>query len=183
MSQSASFYSIADKDFKIIQQSEDSELDIAPYVTSYCTLDDSYMALEFTLVTNQTEDAIIILEEIFNPAASFGGSDFSGIDIDSIDPIAFETMIMNDASVYYLSPETIDSIVVLLDQISTDDILSNYNATALNENDIYPGKWHNDESAGLLYNGSHLQKSYNELKSFFQIAADKKDYILTFLQG
>jgi hypothetical protein len=156
MSQSASFYSIAAKDFNIIQQSEDKELDIAPFVKSYCTLDDSYMALEFTLVINQPEEGIATLEEIFNPAASFGGSDFSNIDIDSIDPAAFETMIMNDASVYYLSPETINDIVALLDQITEDDILSNYNASALNENDIYPGKWHNTESNELPYNGTHL---------------------------
>jgi hypothetical protein len=183
MSQSAFFYSVAPADFNTIQQSENKELDIAPYVKSYCTLDESYMALEFTLIKDLEEEDILLVEEIFNPASSFGGSDFSDIDIDNIDPQALEAMVMNDSSIYFLPPDTISEIAVLLDRISSDTIAANYDATALNENDIFPSRWHNDSNGESLYNAAHLQKSYAELKSFFSSVAFEKDYILTYMQG
>ena len=183
MSQSASFYSIANADFNTIEQSEDKELDIAPFVKDYCTLDGSYMALEFTLVSGQDEEAITFIEEIFNPTESFGGSDFSDIDIDNIDPQALEAMVMNDASVYYLPPEKISGITQVLENIDDNFIAANYDPVALNDNDIYPAKWHNDSNPELQYNAAHLQKNLRELKSFFQKAALAKDYVLTYIHG
>jgi hypothetical protein len=183
MSQSASFYSVAEIDFNIIQQSENKELDIAPFVKAYCTLDESYMALEFTLVNNLQEEDTLLIEEIFNPASSFGGSDFSDVDIDNIDPQVLEAMVLNDASVYYISPETVAEITGLLSRINEETIAANYDAVALNENDIFPVKWHNDNNSDLKYNVAHLQKTYRELKSFFAAASLEKDYVLTYIQG
>ena len=182
MNQSISFYSIAAFDFDKIRQSENKELDIAPFVKSYCTLDESYMGLEFTLINNLQEEDVFLIEEIFNPASSFGGSDFSDIDIDTIDPQVLETMVMNDASVYYLSPETIGEISGLLSRINEETIVANYDAAALNENDIFPVKWHNDNRPDLQYNAAHLQKTFDELKSFFTSASLEKYFILTYIE-
>lgn len=183
MNQSASFYSIATTDFETIRQSEDKEIDIAPYVKAYCTLDDSYMALEFTLVVNQSEEATMLIEEIFNPSASFGGSDFGNIDIDNIDPEVFEAMVMDDSSVYYLAPGTVNQALAVLHTISEAAILNNYDAAALNENDIFPGKWHSDNNPELPYNAIHLQKTFAELETFLTTAADNNQYVFTYLQG
>ena len=183
MSQSASFYSIAPSDFLVIQNSDDKELDIAPFVKAYFTLEESFMALEFTIVKGQDEEAVSLLEEIFNPSSSFGGTDFSDIDIDTIDPERLEAMVMDDASVYYLAPDTITAISAILNKISESDIVANYDAAALNDNDIYPGKWNNDSSSDHRYNMLYIRDNFNELKSFFSKAAGEKDYIITYTDG
>ena len=92
-------------------------------------------------------------------------------------------MVMNDASVYYLPPEKISGITQVLENIDDNFIAANYDPVALNDNDIYPAKWHNDSNPELQYNAAHLQKNLRELKSFFQKAALAKDYVLTYIHG
>jgi hypothetical protein len=181
MSQSSSFYSIAPDDFFAIAKSEDKDLDLTPFIKAYCTLEGSAMGLEFTLVKGLDEESLVLIEEIFNPSQSFGGADFSHIDIDTIDPEALESMIMDDASVYYLTPATVGSIAALLENINESTIATNYNAGDLNDNDIYPGMWYTDESASPAYNKQHLIKDYTLLKTFLQNAAAEKDYIITYV--
>jgi hypothetical protein len=181
MSQSASFYSIAADDFLMIEKSGDKDLDLTPFIKAQCTLEGTAMGLEFTLVKDLDEESVILIEEIFNPSESFGGADFSEVDIDTIDPEVLETMVMNDSSVYYLPPEVIHRISELLDKITEADIAMNYNPAALTENDIYPGLWHMDEGDTRGFNSQHLIKDYIALKTFLKNAAAEKDYVITYV--
>lgn len=181
MNQSACFYSVASNDFLTIQKSQDKNLDLAPYIKASCILEGTFMGLEFTMVKGRNEETTSLIEEIFNPSESYGGADFSDIDIDKIDPEELEAMVMNDASIYFLAPGTISEISEALDSVTETEIAANYDAFELNENDVYPGVWQTEEANSLTFNRQHIVKDFCSLKDFLKKAKTERDFIITYM--
>ena len=89
-----------------------------------------------------------------------------------LDEIVFPTL--------YLDAATIVAIKALFDNITTAAIDSLYNAAVLNEEGIYPGVWHNDNSPDQGFNKQHLAEDFEKLKTFMGEAAAEGDYVLVY---
>jgi Domain of unknown function (DUF1877) len=183
MGQSATLYRVSTESFKVIEESENkdrSNLITHKLRKDYSTFEDSFMAIEYILEKGESPSTKELISQIFIPQNSLGGYDFSGLSEKEILNILMN-MKEEDASYSYLNPDTISKLNSFLNHISDAEIQSRYDADELNDNEIYPYEWHNDNSEDLAYNERHILKDVVQLKSIIATAQKENDYIFVFV--
>jgi len=151
------------------------QFDIA-YAKSHATFQGSIMGLEYILSKGQDDSTSELVREIFNPKQLLGGQD-----LNSLTPEEQLAFYESGRFISYLDKTAISKLNDFLDKVSEVDIHSQYNATELNNNGIYPEIWHDDNSPGQAYNKRQILDDLKELKTIFNQAAKQGDYILVFI--
>ena len=78
----------------------------------------------------------------------------------------------------YLNIEELTEISKIISEITESEIKEKYNATELNENDIYPNEWTNENIEGESNNLNHLIEDFSELKKIIIQASKEENYLL-----
>jgi hypothetical protein len=164
MSQSTTFYRISKDKFRELETSG-GEFEISS-AKNYVTFEGSFMALEFILSKDRDDPTAELVSELFNPGQSIGEQN-PGIDDFDFEEFDFDDM---RSSIPYLDVAAISSIHAFLDQVSTEDIESLYDAEELNSNGIYPELWRNDNSPEQAFNLRHVSQDFEELRSIVRKA-------------
>jgi Domain of unknown function (DUF1877) len=112
---------------------------------------------------------------LFNPTQSLGGQD-----IEKLSPEEQMEFYENGGFIRYLDTTIISKLNKLLDTFSEADIQSKYDADELNDNEIYPEVWHNDNSPDQVYNQRHIIEDFTELKTIIKQSNQNNDYIFVF---
>jgi hypothetical protein len=176
MSQSATLYRVSHDTFEQLEKSAHEKRFNISSAKNYTTFQGSFMGLEFILSKGQDASATDLIKEIFNPKQSIGGQDFA-----SLTPEEQFEYYENGMPISYLDTTIISKLSDLLDKISEQEIHLKYNANELNDNGIYPGIWHDDNSHDRAYNERQILEDYKELKNIIKQAAGENDYILVFV--
>ncbi len=176
MSQSATLYRISFDTFCILNKVPNAEAFNINSTKGYHSFQGSFMGLEYILSKTQDISAIPLLKQIFNPSSVMGSDSFQHINSDEhlesyegVEPIS------------YLDPVIIAKLDSILDSISDNTIDYNYNAEELNQKNIYPAIWHNDDSPDQVFNKRQILEDARLLKSLIKEAHKEKDYILVFV--
>jgi hypothetical protein len=175
MSQSTTFYRISKDKFRELEKSG-GEFEISS-AKNYVTFEGSFMALEFMLSKDLNDSTAELVSELFNPAQSIGEQNPGIDDVDSFEEFDFDDM---GSSIPYLDAAAISSIHAFLDQVSTEDIESLYDAEELNSNGIYPEVWHNDNSPEQAFNLRQVSQDFEALRSIVRKAAEEGDYLVVY---
>ena len=124
------------------------------------------MGIEFVLTKDKSELHKNILNQIFNPKDFLGDFDFENPDFD-------EMLDFMESGNYfpYLSIEKVTEIAKIISEINESEIKDKYNATELNDNDIYPKDWAEKNIAGESNNLNHLIDDFGELKKIIILFA------------
>lgn len=125
-------------------------------------LDKTWDAINFLL----TGHGIVTIDKAEPPLSRVI---FSGQFID-------ENQDMGYGPAQYLSPDQVKDVNRELLKISSDDLRKKYDAEKLNENEIYPQAWSDDE--GEL---NYLTENFEELKSFYSDADKGGQAIITYI--
>ncbi len=177
MSSSATFHRISEDNFKIIQQATSgTKPNYLSLAEDAATCTGSHRALEFILSLGQANETIELVSEIFNPKRAIGELEF-----DILPPKEKWEMYERGDYIPYLEPVTISKFANLLNNISVNDIRNMYDAQELNDNNIYPKVWHDENSADKSFNERHILEDFQELKQIFKIADKEKNYILVYI--
>ena len=166
MSQSASFYSLNENEFRSLNP---NGLYILSISSDYITLDGNHEGLQYILSKVRPESADII-NEIFYPTTFIGNDAESDIDFD-----------MDNLPVYYLEPHKIRFLSQILLTISENEIIEVYNPSELNSQDIYPSVWNRSSDQMTAFSEKHLEEGFRLLKDFINKAASESSYILIFI--
>lgn len=172
MSQSTTLYRISKDKFNELEASGSFEPSLAK---NYITLEGSFMALEFILSKNQDDATADLVKELFNPDQSIGGQHF---DLDALE--SFEEFDFDAMPISYLDAATIGNIHKILDNISTTEIESLYDAEELNSNGIYPEVWHDDNSPEQAFNLRQVSDDFTELKTMIKQAKEEGDFVVVY---
>jgi len=177
MSQSATLYLISNERFELLEDNPDkTKIPTLSYGNE--TFEQTYEGLSFLLQKVFKGEDRALINEIFEPSEFIGeGLDDDLYESHTIDDIEkFE-----ENAIYYLDPEQISRINVLLTNLNITTVLNMYNPAEFNNNGVYPEVWHNDESKGLAFNKVHLKENLETLTHFFKTAAAADDYVLIFV--
>lgn len=79
---------------------------------------------------------------------------------------------------HILNIEKVTEISKVLSEITESEIKEKYNATELNDNDIYPSEWTNENIKGESNSLNHLIEDFSELKKIIIQANNKENYLL-----
>lgn len=139
---------------------------------------ENQMASDFELFDKNFEGLIFILKKCLPDQSRlleelFYGTSYLGEltnDPDSVKKI-----------VPYHSQKKVKEFNDLLNSIEKDTFLSNYDSTELNQNEIYPNMWHDDESVDYGFNQIDLGNVFDALCRIFHQAATNNNYILCFI--
>ncbi|MFT3681333.1 MAG: DUF1877 family protein [Ferruginibacter sp.] len=176
MSQSATLYRISKDNFEKLKESEpNSYFDIGS-VKSYVTFPGSFMGLEFILSKGRDKSTIALVNAIFNSRNILGQEKY-----DSLPPEQKFEFYESGQLIPYINLETISKLDKLLNTVTENEIHLNYNAKELNENGIYPGVWHNDNTKDKAYNERDIMEGVADLKTIIGQAARENDFILVFI--
>ena len=174
MSQSTTIYSISKVIFDELKNSENRiEVKIHNRTKDYYTFQNTFKGIEFLLMKDKSEITKNILNQIFNPTEHLGNFDFENAN--------FEQMFnfMNSGNYFpYLTKEKIIEINRIISDISESEMKNNYNATELNENDIFPNEWTNENREGESNNSQSLIEDFLELKKIIAKATKEENYLL-----
>jgi hypothetical protein len=176
MSQSATLYRVSQDFFEQLNNQGHKQKFDVDAAKSYSVFQGSFMALEFILSKGQDKSIAELVNEMFFPKQSIGDQQ-----IDSLTPEEQFEFYESGFFIPYLDISTISKLNNFIANISQTDIGSRYDAKELNDNGIYPGVWHNDDSPDQAYNERHILEDFNELKSIIKQADTEKDYILVFV--
>jgi len=177
MGSSATFHRISADNFNIIQQAPGGTILSYPSLAeNAATCTGSHWALEFILSSGQENKTIELISEIFTPKKAIGEEEFN-----VLPPEQKWEMYERGDYIPYLDPVIISKFSNLLDNMSENDIKSKYDAKELNDNEIYPKVWHNDNSADHSFNERHIVEDFLELKGIFKAADKEKNYILVYI--
>jgi len=177
MSQSATLYLISNERFELLEDNPDkSKVQQLSYGNE--TFEQTYEGLSFLLEKFFKRDDLTLIREIFTPTEFIGeGLDDDFSELHSVDDIEkFE-----ENAIYYLDPEHLSRINILLTSLNITTVLNAYNAAEFNNNGVYPEVWHDDESESKAFNKAHLKESLESLVHFFKAAAATDDYVLVFV--
>ena len=125
-------------------------------------LDKSWDALNY-LLTGHTLDTI---EEAEPPLSDII---FSGQILD-------EDQDMGYGPAQYLEPEQVKEIHSALTGISVSDIREKYDAGGMNEKNVYPAAWKDNEE-----DKNFILDSFEDLKAFYEDAAEEGQSVISFL--
>lgn len=176
MSQSATLYRISQGTFIQLENlGNDTSFDMSS-ANSCVTFEGSFLGLTYVLSKNRNDLDQELINGIFNPAKLLGA--------ENVESLPFEDQFElydSEGLIQYQDPLMISSINRLLNGVSETDFGLNYDAKELNDNEVYPYVWHNDNSADKIFNKRHLLEEFIELKSFLLQAEKEQDYILVFV--
>ncbi|HEY0751954.1 MAG TPA: YfbM family protein [Chitinophagaceae bacterium] len=125
-------------------------------------LDKSWDALNY-LLTGHTLDTI---EDAEPPLSDIL---FSGQILD-------EDQDMGYGPAQYLEPGQVKVIHNALSEISVSDIRDKYDAGVMNEKNVYPASWKDNEE-----DKNYILDSFEDLKAFYEDAADEGQSVISFL--
>jgi hypothetical protein len=168
MSQSATLYRISQKTFFEVQSAPEISFDVA-LAKDNETFDGSFLALEFIL-----SKSFAAVTKLFNPTNHLGKKDFENLSIEE----QFENY-ESGLTVSVISPDTVSEMNELLTQVSESTI--RYDSQELNDNDIYPQVWHDNNSHDQVYNKRHILEDLIKLKTILKKAEIENDYIFLFI--
>lgn len=77
-----------------------------------------------------------------------------------------------DTPITFLTPQAVKEASEAMLQLSEEELESNFNSEVMEEAEIYPGEWYEEESL------ENLLFCFREVRLFFQQAADAGDAIL-----
>jgi len=176
MSQSATLYRISQDIFNQLDKPNNKQKFDRHSAKSYSIFQGTFMGLEYVLSKGQDNSTTELINEIFNPKLSLGGQDF-----ENLTPEQQFEFYESELFIPYLGKSTISKLNDFFSNISLTDIRAKYNAKELNDNRIYPGVWHNDNSPDNAYNERDICEGFEELKAIFNKANTEKDYIFVFV--
>ena len=176
MSQSATLYRVSKETFLQLNLPDNKQSFDFNMAKSDALLDGSFMALEYILSKGQDNSTIEIVKQIFAPEQAIGGQGFEGLTPE-------EHFEYYESGLYipYLDALIISKLNDFISNFSDSDIRSKYNAKELNDNGIYPGVWHNNNSKGLVYNERQILEDFEALKIILKQANIEGDYIFVFV--
>lgn len=125
-------------------------------------LDKSWDALNY-LLTGHTLDTI---EEAEPPLSDII---FSGQILDEDQDLGY-------GPAQYLEPEQVKEIHSALTGISVSDIREKYDAGVMNEKNVYPAAWKDNEE-----DKNFILDSFEDLKAFYEDAAEEGQSVISFL--
>jgi len=117
-----------------------------------------------------------LVSEIFTPKRAIGELEFN-----ILPPEEKWEMYERGDYIPYLDPTTISQFANLLDNILENDIKNKCDPKELNDNDIYPKVWHNNNSLDYSFNERHILEDFVELKKLFKVADKEKNYIIVYI--
>ncbi|WP_153795848.1 DUF1877 family protein [Foetidibacter luteolus] len=176
MSQSATLYRVSQDTFKQLNTSGSRQRFDITSAKSYTVFHGTFMGLEYILSKGQTNSTTELVSQIFNPKQSIGEQE-----LEALTPEEQLEFYENGSFIPYLDTLTIANLNDFFKDISLEDIRSNYDATELNGNHIYPYAWHNDNSFDLVYNERHILEDFRELATIIKQAEIEKDFIIVFV--
>jgi Domain of unknown function (DUF1877) len=177
MGQSATLYRISEDTFAQLEKSDTKhQFDIYSTSKSYSGFQGSFVALEYILSKGQDTKTAQIVSEIFNPSQKLGVKDFESLT--SEEQMEFYE---NGGFIYYLDKSIVSCINQFLETVPESDIHKKYDAKELNDNAVYPGYWHNDNSPDQAFNLRHILEDILELKKIFKQASQDNNYILVYV--
>jgi Domain of unknown function (DUF1877) len=180
MSQSTTIYNISKELFAELKNTENrNEIKIFNRTeNSYC-FQNSFAAIEFVLLKNKSEKNQKILNEIFNPTEYLGDFDFDKVNFENMDYVEEMFDFMESGNYYpFLNYEKVSEISKIISEITESEINENYSATELNENDIYPSNWSDENISGESNNANHLIEDFIELRKIIIQANNEENYLL-----
>ncbi len=180
MSQSTTIYNISKELFAELKNTENrNEIKIFNRTeNSYC-FQNSFAAIEFVLLKNKSEKNQKILNEIFNPTEYLGNFDFDKVNFENMDYVEEMFEFMESGNYYqYINYKIVKEISEKISEIMESEINENYSATELNENDIYPSNWCDENIEGESNNVNHLIEDFIELKKIIIQANKEENYLL-----
>jgi len=176
VSQSTTFYRFSTASFNCLKEAVNKEtFDIPALAKSYATLQGTFQAIEFLLSKDQVDSNTKLIKEIFNPFQTLGDPDLRKNTLEEQ-----QKFYESGGFIHYLSNETVFQIDQLLSHFPESYFHEHYNSQELNQNNIYPSAWHDDNSPDQGYNEDHIIVDVIQMKNIFTEAAMDNDYILVF---
>jgi hypothetical protein len=173
MGQAATLYRIGQDQFNRLQNN--SAGFTIKMTLDHKTFDQNFEGLIFLLTKVSPSPMHDLIHEIFYPGNSLG--DATRFEQGDFDPLSDEFA----EPIRYLNTENIRATKLFLDGVDERQLLSMYDSKELNDNGIYPGVWHNDESADQAFNRRHIQEGFQSLKQLFDEAVEEKSIVLVFV--
>ncbi len=176
MGQSATLYRILIDNF---ENSEKDKKQMISLTKDFVTFEKSFLGLDFILKKGEDERTKEIINSLFNPEVE--EVDWNSIDFDSLSNKEENELLNGDDAVCILSTEKVKEINEILRRLNKEDIASRYDSKELNEHDIYPRVWHNDNSPDKAFNLKNILDDFEQLRNIFKQAEKEGDYILQFI--
>lgn len=176
MGQSATLYRVGKNEFEQLAK-ESSGFDIN-MTEGYMTFEQNFEGLIFLLSKLSSEAQKIMIHGIFYPVDLLNKKeDFETNDFDILDDLSFP----ETEPIGYLNTERVKAIKLLLDGIDKQQLSDAYDPKELNENEIYPCVWHNNESFDQVFNERHIIEGFENLVKIFSDAVEKDNLIIVFV--
>lgn len=128
----------------------------------YLDIDKSWEAMLY-LLTGHTIDTV---DQAPPPLGLFF---FSGQLIDSAQDMGY-------GPAQYLNPDQVKAVHEALSRISEADFIKNYNASQMNEKNVYHSSWVDGED-----DKDYLTTYFQQLKNFYASAASEQEAIITYV--
>ena len=182
MSQSTTIYSVSKKTFTELQNSENRiEIDICNLAENDYCFQNSFEGVKFVLLKNKSEKTIKTLNEIFNPTEYLGDFDFDKVNFENMDYVEEMFEFVESGNYYpYINNKIVKEISKIISEITESEINENYSATELNENDVYPSNWSDENIKCESNNVNHLIEDFIELKKIIIQANNEENYLLIY---
>jgi hypothetical protein len=186
MSQSATFYPIDSGDFAAVKH-HPNNLDLLSDRNNYVSFQGTHEGLRFVLSKCLSGHESNLVNEIFYPTLYIGeiaqtvfpneaeAQEFVNI-TDNEDGDDFER-----EPITYHEPEKVRQIAFLLNNISNEQLLAQFNSEELNREGIYPWCWNSSQDGDQAYNERHLLADFQNLKELFNSASVTNSYLLCFV--
>ncbi len=183
MSQVATLYPVSSDVFNAIKTSISNREHIRT-VKNYVSFQGTHEGLRFVLSKGKDKKEIALINEIFYSTSYIGETSYHVFpkadevhefmnlrEDDDIEELGSEP-------ISYLDLDKIKQIAVLLNTISNDDFISEFDPEELNREKIYPCCWNNKPGENQIYNRKHILHDFQHLKEMFKNANNTNDYIL-----
>ena len=170
MGQSATLYEISKATFQEIVKDQ-SSFRISK-AEQYVIFEKNQEGVLFVLAKCVAEEHKEIIQEIFYPNDCIGGS---------IDGKPIDFLKLKEDLIFYLSIEKVIQVNDLVSKISIDDFLSQYDSKELNDHQVYPWNWHDDESPRKVFNKRDIAEAFQALKRLFSQAVENGNYLFSFV--
>jgi len=185
MSQSATFYPINSNDFNEIRRNPNIQ-----FINSredYVTFQGTHEGLRFVLSKGVSNQEAELINEIFYPTVHTGDTSQyvfpntveQGEFIDVTDDKNFEAF--DREPVLYHDPEKIKQIASLLNNVSDEHFLMQFDPVELNRENIYPWCWNSKKEDNQAYNEKHILEDFQNLKKLFNAVSVTDEYLLCFV--
>lgn len=182
MGQCATIYRIDKNEIPKFSNSLE-DLNILELAKSYEIFSKSFDGLIFVLSKNLDQANKELIEQIFYPKKYFGDlPDYSKIDFENLSDNLPEELLREPNIILYNAPAVVSEIYELLDGISIENFIANFDHNELNRHDIYPsGIWNNKTEENTAFNIQHMAIEFEKLKSFYKQASESYDYVLSYV--